>query len=359
MHGASATSRWSGRRRPGGTSPARGLGGRADARHRARRERVDAILEALAPTAPAGTRRAARRRVCLDARPRRAELLEFLARRCRRAGPRAVRDLVGQDRVVPYFFPTAGDARRHAARARGRRARPGRPVLLRHDDAGRSGHLGGGPRGRRRAPLTAVDLVAAGRAAAYALCRPPGHHATPAGYGGSCYLNNAAVAAEALRAAGHERVGGRRHRRPPRQRHRRRSSGSAPTCSTGRCTSTRLPAGSRTSSGTPTRPAPARARVRPATCRCPRAPATRPGGRGRRARRVGRGRRLRPLVVSLGVDAAGDDPESPLQVTADGLPRGRPAARRTGLPAVVVQEGGYHLPPWAGWSRRTSRATPP
>ena len=54
--------------------------------------------------------------------------------------------------------------------------------------------------------LAAADLVLAGERAAYALCRPPGHHATPAGFGGSCYLNNAAVAAEALRAGGHDRV---------------------------------------------------------------------------------------------------------------------------------------------------------
>ena len=54
--------------------------------------------------------------------------------------------------------------------------------------------------------LTAVDRVAAGARAAYALCRPPGHHVTRSAYGGSCYLNNAAVAAQALRARGHERV---------------------------------------------------------------------------------------------------------------------------------------------------------
>jgi len=51
--------------------------------------------------------------------------------------------------------------------------------------------------------LTAADLVIAGRHAAYALCRPPGHHATRSAFGGSCYLNNAAVAAEALRRGGH------------------------------------------------------------------------------------------------------------------------------------------------------------
>jgi len=48
--------------------------------------------------------------------------------------------------------------------------------------------------------------------------------------------------------------------------------------------------------------------------------------------------------VSLGVDAAVDDPESPLAVTRAGY---REAGRRLGalgLPTVAVQEGGYHLP---------------
>jgi acetoin utilization deacetylase AcuC-like enzyme len=42
--------------------------------------------------------------------------------------------------------------------------------------------------------------------AAAALTRPPGHHAGPEFFGGYCFLNNAAVAAEALRAAGAARV---------------------------------------------------------------------------------------------------------------------------------------------------------
>ena len=50
------------------------------------------------------------------------------------------------------------------------------------------------------------------------------------------------------------------------------------------------------------------------------------------------------LVVSLGVDAAADDPESPLQVTADGYHRAGALLARLGLPTVAVQEGGYHLP---------------
>jgi acetoin utilization deacetylase AcuC-like enzyme len=50
------------------------------------------------------------------------------------------------------------------------------------------------------------------------------------------------------------------------------------------------------------------------------------------------------LVVSLGVDAAADDPESPLQVTADGYREAGRLLGEIGLPAVAVQEGGYHLP---------------
>ena len=44
--------------------------------------------------------------------------------------------------------------------------------------------------------LTAADLVLDGAAAAYALCRPPGHHAYGDMAGGFCFLNNVAIAAE-------------------------------------------------------------------------------------------------------------------------------------------------------------------
>ena len=53
--------------------------------------------------------------------------------------------------------------------------------------------------------LAAVDEAAAGRHA-YALCRPPGHHAYAARAGGHCYINNAALAAEHLRRRGAARV---------------------------------------------------------------------------------------------------------------------------------------------------------
>ena len=54
--------------------------------------------------------------------------------------------------------------------------------------------------------LTAAALVAEGEKSAYALCRPPGHHAGHSLYGGYCFLNNAALAAQHLRDKGFARV---------------------------------------------------------------------------------------------------------------------------------------------------------
>jgi acetoin utilization deacetylase AcuC-like enzyme len=47
-----------------------------------------------------------------------------------------------------------------------------------------------------------ADLVLAGATSAYALCRPPGHHAFGELAGGFCYLNNSAIAAQRLTDAG-------------------------------------------------------------------------------------------------------------------------------------------------------------
>jgi len=52
----------------------------------------------------------------------------------------------------------------------------------------------------------AAAAVAAGGGTAYALCRPPGHHAYAARAGGHCYVNNAALATQALIDAGARRV---------------------------------------------------------------------------------------------------------------------------------------------------------
>ena len=131
----------------------------------------------------------------------------------------------GQDRVVPYVFPTE-------AMLGGLPVR--RPTAA-HARAGQYCYdtmtlIGPGTwdavEAAAGAALTAVDLVAtaawvegsdgsgtgspggsSGAAPmAYALCRPPGHHAAREAFGGSCYLNNAAIAAEGLRARGARRV---------------------------------------------------------------------------------------------------------------------------------------------------------
>ena len=48
--------------------------------------------------------------------------------------------------------------------------------------------------------LAGANAIIDGAGEAYALCRPPGHHARAEAAGGFCYLNNAAIAAQTLRA---------------------------------------------------------------------------------------------------------------------------------------------------------------
>ena len=95
----------------------------------------------------------------------------------------------------------------------GRNSGPGRPVRQPASPAGRAARwaldtstpiVAGtytAARGAVDVALTTVDLVLEGEAtAAYGLCRPPGHHAARAMYGGYCFFNNAAIAAESIAA---------------------------------------------------------------------------------------------------------------------------------------------------------------
>ena len=54
--------------------------------------------------------------------------------------------------------------------------------------------------------LTAADIVAGGEKSAFALCRPPGHHAGIDSFGGYCFINNAAVAAQRFLDKGAKKV---------------------------------------------------------------------------------------------------------------------------------------------------------
>jgi acetoin utilization deacetylase AcuC-like enzyme len=67
--------------------------------------------------------------------------------------------------------------------------------------------------GTWRAACSAVDVALTGARrlfqgdrAAFALCRPPGHHAAAGYMGGYCYLNNAAIAAQWWRDQGASRI---------------------------------------------------------------------------------------------------------------------------------------------------------
>lgn len=110
----------------------------------------------------------------------------------------------GQDRVVPYVFPTA--AMLEGLPQRSPTAIHGRAGLYCYDTMTLVG-----PGTWPAAYAAAASAATAARLAvesgvSYAVCRPPGHHATKSGYGGSCYLNNAAVAVTALLEAGAGRV---------------------------------------------------------------------------------------------------------------------------------------------------------
>lgn len=193
------------------------------------------------------------------------------------------------------------------------------------------------------ASVHAADLVADGERAAYAAVRPPGHHAGPAFFGGSCYFNNAAAAAQRLRESGFERVAIvdiDAHQGNGTQEifwdrddvlyasvHVDPADGWFPHL-VGYADERGGAAGE---GWTHNEPVPAGSGDGPWVAALDRLLGT------------VEAHRSDALVVSLGVDAAVDDPAAPLMVTGEGF---RAAGRRlgeAGLPTAFVQEGGYDL----------------
>jgi acetoin utilization deacetylase AcuC-like enzyme len=239
------------------------------------------------------------------------------------------------DRVVPYIFARDELTSGHAAATP--TAVSARPGLFAYDTMTL---IGPGTWEAARAAvdvaLTAVDLVAAGERVVYACTRPPGHHVTRSLYGGSCYLNNAAVAAAELL----ERVGGpvavididAHHGNGTQELFRDRADV--------------LTASVHVDPGAGWFPhfLGCAAESDAANLNLPLAPGTRDegwlGAVGEAAKFAAS---ARALVVALGVDAAAGDPESPLEVTAAGYREAGRILGELGRPTVVVQEGGYDL----------------
>lgn len=248
----------------------------------------------------------------------------------------------GQDRVVPYLIP--GADMMHGLPFRGRQAIQAKAGRFCYDTITL---IAQGTWDAARASVdtaqTAADLVAQGEHVAYALCRPPGNHAARASFGGGCYLNNAAVAAQTLRASGFQKVAvididahhgngtqaifydrpdvffGSLHVDP--------AAGWFPHF-VGFADEVGRGAAEGTSLNVPL-----------------------PQGAGDDLWLAGISRlRLAiedfdadVLVISLGMDACAEDPTSPLKVTRSGYEEAAALLSGLGLPAVLVQEGGYDL----------------
>jgi len=239
------------------------------------------------------------------------------------------------DRVVPYVFAreelTSG---RPAPKPAAVWARPGR---FAYDTMTLIGPgTWEAARGAVDCALTAVELVAGGERVAYACCRPPGHHVTRSLYGGSCYLNNSAVAAAALL----ERVGGpvaivdidAHHGNGTQELFRGRADV--------RTASVHVDPGE----GWFPHFLGFAAENDESNLNLPVAPGSGDGPWVAAVREAaGFAAGARALVVALGVDAATADPESPLAVTHDGYGEAGRILGSLGAPTVVVQEGGYDL----------------
>jgi acetoin utilization deacetylase AcuC-like enzyme len=190
--------------------------------------------------------------------------------------------------------------------------------------------------------LTATDAVLDGVASAYGLCRPPGHHAPAALYGGYCFFNNAAVAAHHASATtgskvtvldvdfhhgnGTQQIFYSRpdvqyvslHGDPARVYPYVTGYVDETGAAAGRGTNLNIPMSAGTDDD---------AYLRSLADACAAIAAFGPA----------------LVVVSLGVDTFHNDPISDFGVTTDGFRRQGALVAELGLPVVVLQEGGYDV----------------
>lgn len=246
----------------------------------------------------------------------------------------------GQQRVLGYIFPTPGML-------------AGIEPLEPASGAARTGMwafdtltvVGEGTWAAARAAidcaLTAADLVSRDGGVAYACTRPPGHHVTRSAYGGSCYLNNAAVAAERLREHGAKRVAivdvDAHHGNGAQAIFWARGdvlTGSVHVDPRAGWFPHFLGVEGEVGAGAGAG----------ANRNVPLVPGTRDEGWLAAVEALSAWvDGVDALVIALGVDAAAGDPNSPLLVTEHGYRTAGERLGRPSRPTVVVQEGGYEL----------------
>lgn len=189
--------------------------------------------------------------------------------------------------------------------------------------------------------VAAAHAVLDGERHAYALCRPPGHHARKDSAGGFCYINNTAVAAQVLRSR-HKKVAvldtDVHHGQGTQDIFYNRSDVMTVSVHANPENFYPVVVGFEEERGSGAGLGYNRN-------------FTVPHGSSEDAyfehvdRALDAVREFAPdaLVFAHGFDIYIDDPQSPVQVSAEGFARLGECIASLNLPTVIVQEGGYHL----------------
>lgn len=190
--------------------------------------------------------------------------------------------------------------------------------------------------------LSTIELVVDGHRLAYGLCRPPGHHAPRAAYGGYCYFNNAAIAAQRAVEAGMGRVAiidvDYHHGNGSQQIFWDRDDVTYASLHGDPRRAYPYFCGHRDEIGGP--------QARGATINRPLPAGTDDAAYAAALAEVLErvdDRNIDLIVVSLGVDTTATDPLGDFRLTPAGLHACGREIARLGRPMVVLQEGGYDL----------------
>jgi acetoin utilization deacetylase AcuC-like enzyme len=190
--------------------------------------------------------------------------------------------------------------------------------------------------------LTATKAVLDGESSVYGLCRPPGHHAPTALYGGYCFFNNAAVAAHHVASTTGSKVTvldvDYHHGNGTQQIFYRRDDVQYVSLHGDPARSYPYLSGFDEETGA--------GRGAGANLNVPLAAGTDDDAYGsalesacEAVARFGPG----VVIVSLGVDTYHKDPISDLAITTEGLGEQGELVSQLALPTVVLQEGGYDI----------------